>query len=304
MKLHELGAPRQTEQLAKVLESYSGQSVNLKAIGANRARGMLQQIQGLLAEHRNKPAFHRSEQHPAYLKLVMLEQALSVSIAEQLPAAGAQTGVQTGAQPGATAMRPQSQSQIAATAQSRKKEIQDQIKAKQDEIRSLQQQMNNPGLGMMEQRRLLNRRLTESELQQAQVVLAAQDMIDRVQGMLEDISEMQFKDLPALADSIKNDIGTNEATQFQSDATAAFTQLLAAVQAGKQSLEAAQGVITGQAPQIPGADADAMPGAEPGADVAGLDAAVDIDDLDAAAVDADAEIDDLDAGPDLGRERR
>jgi hypothetical protein len=304
MKLHELGAPRQTEQLAKVLESYSGQSVNLKAIGANRARGMLQQIQGLLAEHRNKPAFHRSEQHPAYLKLVMLEQALSVSIAEQLPAAGAQTGVQTGAQPGATAMRPQSQSQIAATAQSRKKEIQDQIKAKQDEIRSLQQQMNNPGLGMMEQRRLLNRRLTESELQQAQVVLAAQDMIDRVQGMLEDISEMQFKDLPALADSIKNDIGTNEATQFQSDATAAFTQLLAAVQAGKQSLEAAQGVITGQAPQIPGADAAAMPGAEPGADVAGLDAAAGVDDLDAAAVDADAEIDDLDAGPDLGRERR
>jgi hypothetical protein len=298
MKLHELGAPRQTEQLAKVLESYSGQSVNLKAIGANRARGMLQQIQGLLAEHRNKPAFHRSEQHPAYLKLVMLEQALSVSIAEQLPAAAAQPG----AQPGATALAPQDKSKIAATAQSRKKEIQDQIKAKQDEIRSLQQQMNSPGLGMMEQRRLFNRRLTESELQQAQVVLAAQDMIDRVQGMLEDISEMQFKDLPALADSIKNDIGTNEATQFQSDATAAFTQLLAAVQAGKQSLEAAQGVITGQAPQIPGADA--APAADLGAGTAGLDAAADIDDLDAAAVDADAEIDDLDAGPDLGRERR
>lgn len=300
MKLHELGAPRQTEQLAKVLESYSGQSVNLKAIGANRARGMLQQIQGLLAEHRNKPAFHRSEQHPAYLKLVMLEQALSVSIAEQLPAAGAQPG----AQPGATAMAPQDKSKIAATAQSRKKEIQDQIKAKQDEIRSLQQQMNSPGLGMMEQHRLFNRRLTESELQQAQVVLAAQDMIDRVQGMLEDISEMQFKDLPALADSIKNDIGANEATQFQSDATAAFTQLLAAVQAGKQSLEAAQGVITGQAPQIPGADAAAAPGANLGAGTAGLDAAAGVDDLDAAAVDADAEIDDLDAGPDLGRERR
>ena len=42
------------------------------------------------------------------------------------------------------------------------------------------------------------RRLNESEVQQAQVVLAAQDMVDKMQGMLEDVSELQFKELPAL----------------------------------------------------------------------------------------------------------
>ena len=54
-------------------------------------------------------------------------------------------------------------------------------------------------------------RLQESEVQQAQVVLAAQDMVDSVQGMLEDVSEMQFKELPALVDSIRNQVGTAQA---------------------------------------------------------------------------------------------
>jgi hypothetical protein len=44
--------------------------------------------------------------------------------------------------------------------------------------------------------------LKESEVQQAQVVLAAQDMVDKMQSMLEDTTEMQFKELPALVDSI------------------------------------------------------------------------------------------------------
>ena len=103
------------------------------------------------------------------------------------------------------------------------------------------------------------RMVSESEVQQAQVVMAAQDMVDKLQGMLEDVSEMQFKDLPALTDAIKNDTGVEQATQFQADVTAALTTLLAAIQAGKAQVEAAQGVLTGQAPVVPGADAAAMP---------------------------------------------
>jgi hypothetical protein len=140
----------------------------------------------------------------------------------------------------------------------------------------------------------------ESELQQAQVVLAAQDMVDQIQKMMEQISEMQFKDLPALASSIKNDMGVDQANQFQSQATAALTQLLAAVQQGKTSLEAAQGVLTGQAPMIPGQD-DAM---DVGADIdagddfgAGDDVDVDAD------VDVDMDDEELDTQA-LGRERR
>jgi hypothetical protein len=107
---------------------------------------------------------------------------------------------------------------------------------------------------MMENR--LHRRLREaSEVQQAQVVLASQDMVDQVQKMSEDISAMQFKDLPALVDQIKNEVGTDQAMQFNTDATAALAGLLQNLQGAKTQLEAALGVVTGQAPTVPGADA-------------------------------------------------
>jgi hypothetical protein len=108
---------------------------------------------------------------------------------------------------------------------------------------------------MAEGRRSLKQRLKEaSEVQQAQVVLASQDMVDQVQGMSEDISAMQFKDLPALVDQIKNEVGVDQAMQFNTDATAALSGLLQNLQTAKTQLEAALGVVTGQAPVVPGAD--------------------------------------------------
>jgi hypothetical protein len=116
---------------------------------------------------------------------------------------------------------------------------------------------------MMERRVSLKQRLQEaSEVQQAQVVLASQDMVDQVQGMSEDISAMQFKDRPAIVDQIKNEVGVDQAMQFNTDATAALSGLLQNLQTAKTQLEAALGVVTGQAPVVPGADMGADLGAE------------------------------------------
>jgi len=87
--------------------------------------------------------------------------------------------------------------------------------------------------------------LKESEIQQAQVVLAAQDLVDKMQDMVEEVSELQFKDLPALVESIKNQVGVDQAMQFNTDATGALAGLLQNLQGAKQQLEAALGVVTG-----------------------------------------------------------
>ena len=92
------------------------------------------------------------------------------------------------------------------------------------------------------------RRLNESEVQQAQVVLAAQDMVDSIQKMIEDVSEMQFKELPALVQSIRDQVGTAEADQFNQAATAALSGIVQNLQGSKTQLESAQGTLTGQAP--------------------------------------------------------
>jgi len=106
--------------------------------------------------------------------------------------------------------------------------------------------------------------LSEGEVQQAQVVLAAQDMVDKMQSMIEDSTEMQFKELPALVDSIKNQIGPDQAAQFNNDAQAALSGLVQNLQGSKQQLEQALGVVTGQ-PAMPGAGMG-MPAA-PGGDM-------------------------------------
>jgi len=118
--------------------------------------------------------------------------------------------------------------------------------------------------------------------------LAAQDMVDQIQKMIEQVSAMQFKDLPALVDSIRNDVGMDQAQQFNNDVTTALQGLIQGLQGSKVQLETAQGVLTGQAPVVPGQDAGAagMPDmdgmAVPGADTGeepdlSLDANLDID---------------------------
>lgn len=259
MKLQELAAISPTKQAAKVFESYFGSRINLDTITRKQARSLLNRVRSLVSEHRRTLEFHRSEQNPSYLKLVMMEQVLSARIRED---GGATIGF---AQPsGGTAAKTDpsvqgTQAMQAVNIQQKKKQAQDQIndldkqsQAIQKQKSQLQQQMNNPTM-MGETRR--QRRLREaSEIQQAQVVLASQDMVDQVQKMSEQVSSMQFKDLPALVDQIKNEVGVNEATQFNGDASAALSGLLQNLQGAKQQLEVALGVVTGQAPQIPGQD--------------------------------------------------
>ena len=123
--------------------------------------------------------------------------------------------------------------------------------------------------GMLESRRARSLR-EASEIQQAQVVLASQDMVDQVQKMIEQVTSMQFKDLPALVDQIKNEIGVDQSAQFNTDANAALGGLVQNLQGSKQQLESALGVVTGQAPVVPGEDMTApdmgMPAGEPGAE--------------------------------------
>jgi hypothetical protein len=278
MKLQELAVTRPTKQIAKVFESHFDQRISFDSMNRGQVRGMLNRVRGLVSEHRASPAFHHSEKNPAYLKLMMMEQALI----QQLQEFGAATpGSTPGANPAATAALNTVQQQ------QKKKEMQDQIKQKQKEIQDLQKAMMNPTMAAENN---TGNFLRESEIQQAQVVLAAQDMVDRVQKMLEDTTEMQFKELPALVDSIKNEVGTDQAAQFNSDAAAALSGLVQNLQASKGQLESALGVVTGQggAPVVPGAEAGADIGAEMGADL-GADLGAEAG-LDAAAADAGAEL--------------
>lgn len=290
MKLLELAASP-TKQAAKVFESYFGGRIRLDTISRRQTRDLLGRVRGLVKEHRKTPEFHQSEKNPTYLKLIMLEQVLTKKMHEQVA-----TAMQSGTVAPSATVATQSGAQSAALASAqqaeRKKAIQAQIQVKEKEIADLRQAMNNPAMvAAMENRKhnRLYRRLQESEIQQAQVVLAAQDMVDRVQKMLEDVTSMQFKDLPALADQVKNEVGVEQSAQFNADANAALGGLVQNLQASKLQLEQALGVVTGQGGGVPPA-MDALGGAglpDDGQMVPpGPEAGMPVDDLD---IDVDVE---------------
>lgn len=268
MKLQELAAQAQTKQVAKVMESYFDTQVDFHKLSRPQARNMLNRVRAVMREHRRNPSFHSSEKNPAYLKLLMMEQGLSGRISEQMPV---------------IAGDPAKQAALASAQMAQKKrDLQDQIKSIDDQIKSLQlkkgemqRAMNMP---TMEARRLAE----ASEVQQAQVILASKDMVDQVQKMIEQTTAIQFKDLPALVDQIRNEVGYDQATQFNTDATAALSGMVQNLQGAKGQLEVALGVVTGQAPQVPGADmatepAPTVPEVPAGQEQVDIDAEADIE---------------------------
>ena len=241
MKLQELAAPSPTKQIAKVFESYFGSNIEFDRLTSRQTQHLLQRVQGLLREHRSGSARYQSQQNPGYLKLVMMEQALTTRMAEEaIPVAPV-----AGAAPGAKPAQP-------STVQVKDPKLAAALKKSQSgQTLNPDEQKLVAGAAMMQAESRLRRvmtRLNESEVQQAQVVLAAQDMVDKMQGMLEDVTELQFKELPALVDSIKNQVGIDQATQFNTDATAALAGLVQNLQGAKAALDQALGVVTGQAP--------------------------------------------------------
>ena len=109
------------------------------------------------------------------------------------------------------------------------------------------------------------------EVEKSQVVLAAQDMVDQIQKMVEEVSDMLVKELPALTDGVQSEIGVNESTTFNQQVSEALTSLQAALTTSQATLKSALGGITGQG----GAEAfDA--GGDMGGDMAGGEMGADI----------------------------
>lgn len=121
------------------------------------------------------------------------------------------------------------------------------------------------------------------EVEKSQVILAAQDMVDSLQKMIEQVNDMLIKELPALVDSIENDVGVNESQQYNQQATAALQALNQALPQAKEQMKAALGGLTGGSTMdtaalggmpgpefgaMPGPESSAMPGAEAGAEAA------------------------------------
>lgn len=100
--------------------------------------------------------------------------------------------------------------------------------------------------------------VTEGALEGAELTLAAKDMVDRLQGMLEDLGEMQNEDLGPLVDAIRDEMGTDIADQFNAAMGAVIGSALEAMRGTRETADGAARILTGEDPDMIGAEEPAM----------------------------------------------
>lgn len=203
MKLTEFNA--QPKMLAKkALKENFKTELNFSKMSLVETKNMLTKVKHLLSTVKESNDVHTSEQNPAYLKLIFMEQALIHHY------------------------------------------------------------------GDLRTQPLYNARIVveNEEVEKSQVVLAAKDMMDSVQKMVEDVSDMLVKELPAIVDSVNSEIGTNEGDQYSTQATEALSGLQAALTTARAGLQSALGIVTGQGGDMMGGMGAEMGGeAELGAEM-------------------------------------
>ena len=120
--------------------------------------------------------------------------------------------------------------------------------------------------------------INEGEVENAELVLAAKDMVDRVQGMLEDIGKMINEDLPPLTDAIRDEMDSTVADSFNSSMSTALNSLLDNLGTARTGVDEASRVLVGDTPAEPmGAEEPGevtAPDAEPEDDFGASDPAV------------------------------
>ena len=109
--------------------------------------------------------------------------------------------------------------------------------------------------------------IKEGAEDQAEIVMAAKDMVDRVTNWMEDTAEMQTESMLELADAIRDEMGVDQSTQFVQSVKPALEALYQSMEQARESLSQGVGMLTGeqQAPTTMGAD---MAGEMPADDMA------------------------------------
>ena len=98
--------------------------------------------------------------------------------------------------------------------------------------------------------------VTEGAEDQAELVMAAKDMVDRITGWLEDTAEMQTESMLELADAIRDEMGQEQSDAFVGQVKPALEQLYTTMEGTRDALTGGVGILTGE-----GAPVDTM-GAE------------------------------------------
>jgi len=91
-----------------------------------------------------------------------------------------------------------------------------------------------------------NRNLMEGEMGKSEAILAAKDIVDSLQDMVEKVSKMQVEQLPALIDTIRDQMGAQNAEQFKGSMMQLFTDLSSTLAQARETADTSARQLAGE----------------------------------------------------------
>lgn len=89
-------------------------------------------------------------------------------------------------------------------------------------------------------------KLQEGAEEQAELVMAAKDLVTTVGKWLEDVAEMQSQSMLKLQDAIRDELGSEQATQFSDQTKPTLQALYQALEASRDALNQGVAMLTGE----------------------------------------------------------
>lgn len=255
---HRLTSADLNAQLQKV---YSW-SLNLNEMNNDNANAVLNNMRGKLQKIKESSKGHFAEKNPQYMEALLVTQVLETLIDERF------------------AQQLQERELKKAEMSKREKYVKGMKKVKGDfekrypgrgeevmyatATKMAKKESVEEAMDILKDALSGNEPIMEGEYDQAAAIVAARDMVDTIQDMVEKLSKMANEDLVALADVMRGEVGQAQADAFVQATQGAINPLLDQAKAARQSIDSAARSAAGEPMAAPaGAPAPMAPGAAP-----------------------------------------
>lgn len=259
MKLTDIGKIT-SKSLNETLQENAGWCIRLNKLSLKSARTMMESIDQKLLAVKKSSQVHTSERDPNYVNMLMAKNVLETFIKE---AKKAKPGIE---KRDAEESVGKKTFKVHVTYDDPKGKVAsktvtipdaENVKhakklCKEKHCKNLKNVKIGKTTEVVTENIISRRRLLEDELSQAQSMLAAKDMVDSIQDMIEEISRMQNEQLPPLGDSIRASYGPTESDEFKNSATSTLQSLLGNLQTARDGMDQAVRILSGEQIEKPG----------------------------------------------------
>ena len=239
MHLNEIDNKVNAQKVAQLLKENFGLVLNVKTLSIAKADKLLEAVRGKIHAIKHSSQYHVAEKSPRFMSMIMLEQTLSKWKNEKLAEAKPKKGVNPFAKKDDEKAEKKGDKKDAKKDEKPKKGVNPFAKKDAKAVK----EGRAPVTETIVRAKYL---MMEGEVESAEAILAGQDLVDRFQKMLEDLSKMQNEELPPLGSTIRDNLSAEQSTAFIGSATEAISAALEAVRTARETLDVAVRTMAGE----------------------------------------------------------